>query len=54
MRMMVDIRYTTNGVERFLNEMNDFDLLSKEGVSYVSACTEALGNNILNELEYDI
>ena len=38
---------------RFLNEMNDFDLLSKEGVSYVSACTETLGNNILNELEYD-
>ena len=37
---------------RFLNEMNDFDLLSKEGVSYVSACTETLGNNILNELEY--
>ena len=37
---------------RFLNEMNDFDLLSKEGVSYISACTETLGNNILNELEY--
>jgi len=37
---------------RFLNEKNDFDLLSKEGVSYVSACTETLGNNILNELEY--
>tara|TARA_B100000029_G_scaffold230656_1_gene228147 strand:- start:67695 stop:68492 length:798 start_codon:yes stop_codon:yes gene_type:complete len=37
---------------KFLNEMNDFNLLSKEGVSYVSACTEKLGNNILNELEY--
>ena len=36
----------------FLNEQNDFDILSKEGVSYVTACTKILGNNILNEMDY--
>lgn len=35
---------------KFFNEENDFDILSRERVSYISACTKELGNNILNEI----